>query len=108
MAGVDTFTARALEMIASPKVRDAFDVSKEPKALQERYGTGKRLLQALRLAQAGVSVVEMVPTEVPSREQNLRYLQTKKDRMDHRLTLETEPVGNGKTPSRSPFDNEQD
>lgn len=40
-----------------------------------------------RLAQAGVTVVELVPTEVPSREQNIRYLQTKKDRMDHRLTL---------------------
>src|SRR5262249_26281599 len=48
MAGVDAFTARALEMIASPRARDAFDVSKEPKALQERYGPGKRLLQALR------------------------------------------------------------
>jgi GTP cyclohydrolase II len=41
-----------------------------------------------RLADAGVSIVEMVPTEVPSRAENLRYLQTKKDRMDHRLTLE--------------------
>ncbi len=40
-----------------------------------------------RLADAGVQVVEMVPTEVPSREQNLRYLETKRDRMDHRLTL---------------------
>ena len=57
MAGVDAFTARALEVIASPNVREAFDVSKEPKALQEKYGPGKRLLQALRLAQAGVSVV---------------------------------------------------
>ncbi|MFS2097310.1 hypothetical protein ACCC96_30425, partial [Pseudomonas sp. Pseusp11] len=49
-----------------------------------------------RLDKAGVTVVEMVPTEVPSREQNLRYLQTKKDRMDHRLTLDVEPVSNGK------------
>jgi len=57
MAGHDVFTSRAMEVIASTKVRDAFDVSKEPKALQERYGTGKRLLQAIRLAQAGVSVV---------------------------------------------------
>ncbi len=57
MAGTDVFTQRALEVIASTKVRDAFDVSKEPKSLQERYGPGKRLLQALRLAQAGVSVV---------------------------------------------------
>jgi GTP cyclohydrolase II len=46
-----------------------------------------------RLAKAGVSVVEMVPTEVPSREQNIRYLQTKKDRMDHRLTLDVQAVG---------------
>jgi GTP cyclohydrolase II len=42
-----------------------------------------------RLAKAGVKVVEMVPTEVPSRDQNIRYLQTKKDRMEHRLTLDT-------------------
>jgi uncharacterized protein (DUF1501 family) len=44
-------------MITSTKVREAFDVSKEPKELQDRYGKGKRLLQALRLARAGVSVV---------------------------------------------------
>ena len=57
MAGVDAFSARALEMIASPRVRDAFDVSREPAIIRERYGSGTRLLQALRLAQAGVSVV---------------------------------------------------
>src|SRR4051794_13659158 len=63
----DAFAARALEMITSPKARDAFDVSMEPKALQERYGPGKRLLQALRLAQAGVSVetVSVAGTVVP-------------------------------------------
>jgi GTP cyclohydrolase II len=46
-----------------------------------------------RLAKAGVRVVEMVPTEVPSREQNIRYLQTKKDRMDHLLTLDAQGAG---------------
>ena len=56
-----------------------------------------------RLAQAGVKVVEMVPTEVPSREENLRYLQTKKDRMDHRLTL-ADPASAG----AGTFDHEQD
>ncbi|WP_431188527.1 GTP cyclohydrolase II [Arthrobacter crystallopoietes] len=41
----------------------------------------------------GISVVEMISSEVPSREQNLRYLQTKRDRMDHRLALlEDHPV----------------
>jgi hypothetical protein len=57
LPGMDAFTARALEMITSPKVREAFDVNKEPKELRDRYGKGTRLLQALRLVQAGVSVV---------------------------------------------------
>lgn len=60
-----------------------------------------------RLATAGVRVVEMVPTEVPSREQNLRYLQTKKDRMDHLLTLDTETAGLPRTGTDT-FDNDQD
>jgi GTP cyclohydrolase II len=60
-----------------------------------------------RLAKAGVKVVEMVPTEVPSREQNIRYLQTKKDRMDHMLTLDGQAAtvpGSGS----DTFDHEQD
>ena len=67
MAGKDAFNARALEMVASSKVRDAFDVSKEPQAVREKYGTGTRLLQALRLAEAGVSVVtvSLAGTVVP-------------------------------------------
>src|SRR5262249_35187108 len=35
LAGVDAFNARALEMIASPKVRDAFEVNKEPLRIRE-------------------------------------------------------------------------
>ncbi len=61
-----------------------------------------------RLAQAGVKVVEMVPTEVPSREQNIRYLQTKKDRMDHLLSLETEHAGSARYENTGTFDHEQD
>ncbi|MCY1233192.1 GTP cyclohydrolase-2 [compost metagenome] len=64
-----------------------------------------------RLADAGVTVVEMVPTEVPSREQNIRYLQTKKDRMDHRLVLDTrggEPVTALPAAGQGPYQHEQD
>ena len=61
-----------------------------------------------RLAQAGVNVVEMVPTEVPSREQNIRYLRTKKDRMDHRLTLDTDAAPVQVPAPESPYDHEQD
>jgi GTP cyclohydrolase II len=46
-----------------------------------------------RLAKAGVHVVEMVPTEVPSRAENLRYLTTKKERMEHLLRLDLEHTG---------------
>ncbi|RAX15154.1 GTP cyclohydrolase II [Pseudarthrobacter sp. AG30] len=61
-----------------------------------------------RLAQAGVKVVEMVPTEVPSREQNIRYLRTKKDRMEHRLLLDTSVAPVPVPAPESPYDHEQD
>jgi GTP cyclohydrolase II len=49
----------------------------------------------------------MVPTEVPSRDENIRYLRTKKDRMEHRLLLDTHVVA---VPVTTPetFDHEQD
>jgi hypothetical protein len=64
--GMDAFHARALEIVTSGKVRDAFDVDKEPKNVGARYGEGpfsagihpgRMLLQARRLIEAGVSVV---------------------------------------------------
>ena len=61
-----------------------------------------------RLAKAGVKVVEMVPTEVPSREQNIRYLRTKKDRMEHRLLLDTHITPVTVTAAEALYDHEQD
>ncbi|MFO0966815.1 MAG: DUF1501 domain-containing protein [Gemmataceae bacterium] len=59
-AGIDSFNARALEMIASPRVRDALDVEREPITLRERYGAaGLDFLRARRLVEAGVSVVSV-------------------------------------------------
>lgn len=57
LAGVDAFNARALEIITTNT--DAFDVSREPDKVRERYGTGTRYLQARRLVEAGVSVVSL-------------------------------------------------
>ncbi|MCC9197670.1 3,4-dihydroxy-2-butanone-4-phosphate synthase [Arthrobacter sp. zg-Y820] len=46
-----------------------------------------------RLQHFGITVEAMVPSEVPIRAENERYLQTKRDRMDHHLTLlRTQPV----------------
>jgi uncharacterized protein (DUF1501 family) len=61
LAGMDAFTERALEMITSNRARDAFDVSKEPDKVRERYGKGVELLQARRLVEAGVAVVSVTP-----------------------------------------------
>jgi len=64
--GFDAFQARALEIVASPNVRRAFDIDKEPDPVRARYGAsgqvpgnhpGRMLLQARRLIEAGVSVV---------------------------------------------------
>ncbi|QDU26624.1 hypothetical protein ETAA8_17040 [Anatilimnocola aggregata] len=59
VAGFDGFRDQALEIIRSPKTRTAFDISQEPKALQDAYGPAKRLLQARRLVEAGVPVVTL-------------------------------------------------
>jgi hypothetical protein len=61
LEGMDSFTAQAMDMITSPRVREAFDVSREPEPLRVRYGEGEaiRLLQARRLVEAGVPVVTL-------------------------------------------------
>lgn len=61
MQSIDHFSARALDMIVNPRVREAFDIEREPLRLRERYGPGEalRLLQARRLVEAGVPVVTL-------------------------------------------------
>jgi hypothetical protein len=76
MAGMDSFTAQALEMITSPRARDAFDVNREPEPVRARYGDGEatRLLQARRLVEAGVPVVTLTfggVVTVPSCKDNI-------------------------------------
>jgi hypothetical protein len=75
--GLDRFQAQALEMIASPRVRDAFDLRNEPADVLTRYGhkagkyphqtvksllydwDAKPFLLARRLVEAGVRVVTL-------------------------------------------------
>ncbi len=55
-AKMDGFTAQAWKMLLNPKVRDAFDLSKEPEKLRDRYGRdsiGQSALLARRLVEAG-------------------------------------------------------
>ena len=60
MDGLDTFKARAMEMIAGERVRKAFDISQEDPKLRDRYGRhqyGQSALLARRLVEAGTRCV---------------------------------------------------
>src|SRR5262249_33667362 len=48
LLATDEFAAQALDMITNPKAREAFDISKEPDRVREKYGPedATRLLQA--------------------------------------------------------------
>jgi len=53
---MDTFTAKAMEMILDPAVKEAFDLSKESEATRDlygRHGMGQSTLLACRLVEAG-------------------------------------------------------
>jgi hypothetical protein len=56
------FQERALDMIAGPAARQAFDLTREPPAVRDRYGRhplGQNLLLARRLIEAGVRLVSV-------------------------------------------------
>ena len=68
VAGLDAFRQKAFDLVRSPKVREALDLSREPKPSYERYdvrgfnggggsNSGLTLLAARRLIEAGVPFV---------------------------------------------------
>ncbi len=64
-ADIDSYTTRALAMLSSNKVRDAFDISREPENVRDAYGESTDFLLARRLVEAGVSVVTL-PCRYPA------------------------------------------
>jgi hypothetical protein len=65
MKSLDKLNERAMAMLTSPRTADAFNLSKEPAAVRERYGDsnwGKSLLLARRLVESGVRFVQMQAT----------------------------------------------
>lgn len=60
MAALTSYSSRAVQMVTSNSVRDAFDVSLEPDSIRQLYGSHLWCQQALlarRLVQAGVSFI---------------------------------------------------
>lgn len=58
LAAHDGFQAQALAMITDPNVREAFDVSREPEPVRQKYGKVPQLLLARRLAEARVPFIQ--------------------------------------------------
>jgi hypothetical protein len=58
--GLDVYHERAVQLLTSPAVRQAFDLGREPEPLRQRYGKntlGQSCLLARRLVEAGVKLV---------------------------------------------------
>jgi hypothetical protein len=63
MGAMDRYDQQALSLMASPQSRHAFDLSKEPASVRDRYGRhawGQRALLGRRLVEAGCSFVTVV------------------------------------------------
>jgi hypothetical protein len=64
--GIDSTVDKALGMLGSTRVRDAFDLSREPAAVRNKYGRttyGQSCLLARRLVEAGVKFVNVYFSE---------------------------------------------
>jgi len=59
MKGIDSFTARAFDMIASGTVRKALDLTKEDPRSRDRYKGIEQFLTARRLVESGVGCVTL-------------------------------------------------
>lgn len=80
---IDTYTHRALEMITSPQVREAFDVSRETPETHARYGKYcENFLMARRLVEAGVSVVTLKVGDWDTHEKNFKDMREQLPQLD--------------------------
>ena len=81
--GIDEHTARSFRMIASPKVRQAFDLKQEGDAQRARYGKYcENLLMARRLVEAGISVVTLKLGDYDTHEKNFIDLRDQLPQLD--------------------------
>lgn len=82
-AAQDAAVARAMELITSPRAREAFDVGKEPPQTQARYGKFcEHFLLARRLVEAGVPVVTLKVGDWDTHERNFRDMREQLPQLD--------------------------
>ncbi len=92
-AGIDEHTARSFRMIASPKVREAFDLKQEGDAQRKRYGKySENLLMARRLVEAGISVVTLKLGDYDTHEKNFIDLRDQLPQLDQGIAALVEDL----------------
>jgi hypothetical protein len=92
--GIDGFRQRALDIVTSTRVRQAFDLEKESQETRQRYGEGpfrhgphpgRSLLLARRLIEAGVSVVTVGVHNWDTHRENFQTLREQLPVLDRAL-----------------------
>lgn len=81
-AGLDSFTTRAFDMIASGGVRQALDLQRESQATRERYRGVEQFLTARRLVEAGVGCVTLAIGGWDTHGQNFQTLRRQLPQVD--------------------------
>jgi hypothetical protein len=74
MKGMDSFTTRAFDMVASGAVRRALDLTREDPRVRDRYKGAEQFLTARRLIEAGVGCVTLAIGGWDTHGQNFQIL----------------------------------
>jgi hypothetical protein len=82
MAGLDSYTARAFDIVLSGAVRKALDLSKEDAKVRERYKGVEQFLTARRLIEAGVGCVTLAIGSWDTHGQNFTSLKKQLPKVD--------------------------
>ena len=85
LAGLDAFTSRAFDMVASGGVRAAVDLSREPAAMRARYRGIEQFLTARRLVEAGVGCVTLAYGSWDTHAQNFNSLRRQLPALDRAI-----------------------
>jgi hypothetical protein len=85
MLGMDSFTTRAFDMVASGAVRKALDHSKEEPRTRDRYKGIEQFLTARRLVEAGVGCVTLAYGGWDTHSSNFKTLRTQLPALDRGL-----------------------
>jgi hypothetical protein len=82
MRGMDTFTQRAFDMVASGTTRRALDLAHEDPRTRDRYRGLDQFLQARRLVEAGVGCVTLAYGGWDTHDRNFIQLRTQLPELD--------------------------